>query len=73
MGARGTNKQQAMCSTHRDIWWPAWAHQQDRDTYKPHTYKINKPSIVWFERYETKQFVILGTYFHLKLIGQLML
>ncbi len=25
------NKQQAMCSTHRDIWWPAWAHQQDRD------------------------------------------
>ncbi len=32
MGAHGTNKQQAMCSTHRDIWWPAWAHQQDRDT-----------------------------------------
>ncbi len=28
------NKQQAMCSTHRDIWWPAWAHQQDRDTDK---------------------------------------
>ncbi len=27
------NKQQAMCSTHRDIWWPAWAHQQDRDIY----------------------------------------
>ncbi len=27
------NKQQAMCSTHRDIWWPAWAHQQDRDTH----------------------------------------
>ncbi len=26
------NKQQAMCSTDRDIWWPAWAHQQDRDT-----------------------------------------
>ncbi len=26
------NKQQAMCSTHRDIWWPAWAHQQDRDS-----------------------------------------
>ncbi len=25
------NKQQAMCSTHRDIWWPARAHQQDRD------------------------------------------
>ncbi len=25
------NKQQAMCSTDRDIWWPAWAHQQDRD------------------------------------------
>ncbi len=33
MGAHGTNKQQAMCSTHRDIWWPAWAHQQDRDSY----------------------------------------
>ncbi len=33
MGAHGTSKQQAMCSTHRDIWWPAWAHQQDRDTY----------------------------------------
>ncbi len=35
MGAHGTNKQQAMysmCSTHKDIWWPAWAHQQDRDT-----------------------------------------
>ncbi len=31
MGAHGTNKQQAMCSTHRDIWWPAWAHQQDHD------------------------------------------
>ncbi len=31
MGAHGTNKQ-AMCSTHRDIWWPAWAHQQDRDS-----------------------------------------
>ncbi len=30
MGAHGTNKQQTMCSTHRDIWWPAWAHQQDR-------------------------------------------
>ncbi len=31
-GAHGTNnKQQAMCSTHRDIWWPAQAHQQDRD------------------------------------------
>ncbi len=29
------NKQQAMCSTHRDIWWPAWAHQQDHDTYSP--------------------------------------
>ncbi len=30
--AHGTiNKQQAMCSTHRDIWWPARAHQQDRD------------------------------------------
>ncbi len=26
------NKQQAMCSTDRDIWWPAWAHQQDRDS-----------------------------------------
>ncbi len=25
------NKQQAMYSTDRDIWWPAWAHQQDRD------------------------------------------
>ncbi len=25
------NNQQAMCSTDRDIWWPAWAHQQDRD------------------------------------------
>ncbi len=29
------NKQQAMCSTHRDIWWPAWAHQQDRDITPP--------------------------------------
>ncbi len=19
------------CAQHRDIWWPAWAHQQDRD------------------------------------------
>ncbi len=32
MGAHGTNKQQVMFSTHRDIWWPAWAHQQDRDS-----------------------------------------
>ncbi len=24
-------------STHRDIWWPAWAHQQDRDTEKAGT------------------------------------
>ncbi len=24
MGAHGTNKQQAMCSTHTDIWWPAY-------------------------------------------------
>ncbi len=29
------NKQQAMCSTDRDIWWPAWAHQQDRDITPP--------------------------------------
>ncbi len=36
MGAHGTNnKQQAMCSTHRDIWWLARAHQQDRDTTPP--------------------------------------
>ncbi len=35
MGAHGTNKQQAMFSTHRDIWWPAWAHQQDRDIPPP--------------------------------------
>ncbi len=35
------NKQQAMCSTHRDIWWPAWAHQQDRD---------NKEAKCWRER-----------------------
>ncbi len=32
------NKQQAMCSTHRDIWWPAWAHQQDRDTMNAERY-----------------------------------
>ncbi len=25
------NKQQAMCSTYIDIWWPVRAHQQDRD------------------------------------------
>ncbi len=32
MGAHGTNnKQQAVCSTHRDIWWPARTHQQDHD------------------------------------------
>ncbi len=47
MGAHGTNnKQQAMCSTHRDIWWPARAHQQDRDkkckSSKPVFYKDNK-------------------------------
>ncbi len=35
MGAHGTNKQQAMCSTHRDIWWPSWAHQQDRNITPP--------------------------------------
>ncbi len=34
-----SNKQQAMCSTDRDIWWPAWANQQDRDTHThTHTY-----------------------------------
>ncbi len=34
MRTHGTNnKHQAMCSTHRDIWWPAWAHQQDRDRW----------------------------------------
>ncbi len=22
------------CAQDRDIWWPAWAHQQDRDTYR---------------------------------------
>ncbi len=37
MGAHGTNKQ-AMCSTHRDIWWPAWAHQQDRDRRLENTF-----------------------------------
>ncbi len=37
MGAHGiNNKQQAMCSTHRDIWWPAQAHQQDRELNTPH-------------------------------------
>ncbi len=36
MGAHGTNnEQQAMCSTHRDIWWPARAQQQDRNTGVP--------------------------------------
>ncbi len=34
------NKQQAMCSTHRDIWWPAWAHQQDRDITPPFKERI---------------------------------
>ncbi len=29
------NKQQAMYSTDRDIWWPAWAHQQDLDITPP--------------------------------------
>ncbi len=23
------------CAQHRDIWWPAWAHQQDRDITPP--------------------------------------
>ncbi len=38
------NKQQAMCSTHRGIWWPAWAHQQDRDriAIKKNITKITK-------------------------------
>ncbi len=36
MEAHGTNnKQQAMCSTHKDIWWPARVHQQDRNTGVP--------------------------------------
>ncbi len=41
MGAHGTNnKQQAMCSTHRDIWWPTRAHQQDRHITLPFTERI---------------------------------
>ncbi len=40
------NKQQAMCSTHRDIWWPAWAYQQDRDKIdvRAHFEKATSPS-----------------------------
>ncbi len=49
MGAHGiNNKQQAMCSTHRDIWWPAQAHQQDRDLNTPHPHL---PSL-WAPRLE---------------------
>ncbi len=44
MGAHATNnKQQAMCSTQRDIWWPARAHQQDRDNG---TDQLNYPNSI---------------------------
>ncbi len=46
MGAHGTNKQQAMCSTHRDIWWPAWAHQQDRDKKSGATVNYNNSLVM---------------------------
>ncbi len=39
MEGDGTNnKQQAMCSTHRDIWWPVRAHQQNGDMFLFKTY-----------------------------------
>ncbi len=58
MGAHGTNnKQQTMCSTHRDIWWPARAHQQDRDIIELlHFKRFECRYICSFYKYDTNIF-----------------
>ncbi len=55
MGAHGTNnKQQAMCSTHRDIRWLARAHQQDRDTLD------HWATVQFFSLAQVSEFVMSG-------------